>query len=95
MSRWTPSEAPLVTGPGWQSLDPDQRVKLAKKTVDEARDDVRAQMFGILPHGGHSAVPSPPAGYSGAPTIGGAYVAGVRNPYVGMLPPPPGYRLNY
>ena len=33
-------------------------------------------------------------GYYGAPAIGGAKAAGLRNPLAGMPPPPPGFRLD-
>jgi hypothetical protein len=69
----------LVTGPGWQSLDPDQRVNLAKKTVDEARDEVRARMFGGKGNGNRrgsrtSEIPPPPPGFSVMGEAGGRNV---------------------
>jgi hypothetical protein len=46
----------------------------------------------MLDEGNHLHVTFP--GYYGAPPIGGAKAAGVRNPNAGMLPPPPGFRID-
>jgi hypothetical protein len=78
---------PLVTGPGWRSLDPDQRIKLAKQTVDQARDDVRAHMFGAPSYTSRSVVPPPPPGFS---IVGEA--AG-RNVYADLQAAIPGLRF--
>lgn len=48
--------ASLVTSPQWRQVDDDQKTKLARKTVDDARDDARKQMFG--------ASPPPPPGFT-------------------------------
>ena len=45
----------------------------------------------MLIHDGHLHATFP--GYYGAPVLGGAKGAGVRNPYAGMPPPPPGFKL--
>jgi hypothetical protein len=45
-----------------------------------------------LDEGDHLHVTFP--GYYGAPPIGGAKAAGLRNPNAGMLPPPPGFVIN-
>lgn len=44
-----------------------------------------------LIHDGHLHFRIP--GYFGAPAIGGAASAGVRNPYAGMPPPPAGFTM--
>lgn len=45
-----------------------------------------------LDEGDHLHVTFP--GYYGAPPIGGAKAAGLRNPNAGMAPPPPGFRVD-
>lgn len=46
----------------------------------------------MLDEGNHLHVTFP--GYYGAPPIGGAKAAGLKNPNAGMLPPPPGFRID-
>lgn len=46
----------------------------------------------LLIHDGHLHATFP--GYFGAPVLGGARSAGVRNPSEGMSPPPPGFTLD-
>ncbi|HXD03757.1 MAG TPA: hypothetical protein VN627_10660, partial [Novosphingobium sp.] len=46
----------------------------------------------FYPEGDHLHVSFP--GYYGAPAIGGARKAGLRNPLMGMPAPPPGFRLD-
>jgi hypothetical protein len=46
----------------------------------------------LLPEGDHLHVTFP--GYYGAPAIGGARKAGLRNPLQGMPPPPAGFRID-
>ena len=45
-----------------------------------------------LDEGDHLHVTFP--GYYGAPPIGGAKAAGLRNPNAGMAPPPPGFQID-
>jgi hypothetical protein len=45
-----------------------------------------------LIHDGHLHATFP--GYFGAPPLGGAQAAGLRNPNAGMPPPPPGFKLD-
>lgn len=46
----------------------------------------------LLIHDGHLHATFP--GYYGAPVLGGAKGAGIRNPNAGMPPPPPGFKLD-
>jgi hypothetical protein len=46
----------------------------------------------LLVHDGHLHGRFP--GYYGAPVLGGAKSAGIKNPWAGMPPPPPGFRLD-
>ncbi len=46
----------------------------------------------LLAEGDHLHVTFP--GYYGAPPIGGAKAAKLRNPLAGMPPPPPGFTLD-
>lgn len=58
-----------------------------KERVRALRPDAR-----LLIHGGHLHATFP--GYYGAPVLGGAKSAGLRNPNAGMPPPPKGFKLN-
>lgn len=91
----------LVTGQGWKQLDETQRTKLARKTVAEARRDVRAALFDdssddqadlddddiVGPSPGPGGVPPPPPGF----TVEGE--AGGRNVYRDLQDAIPGVRF--
>ncbi|MCT2559230.1 thermonuclease family protein [Tsuneonella sp. YG55] len=53
----------LVTGPGWSAPDREERTKLAKKTVDVARREVRESLFGGGPDKPDGGAPPPPQGF--------------------------------
>lgn len=64
----------LVTSPNWRKLDVEMRAKLAKRTVDKVREEVRATLFGGGSKGasvpnvpsvpGGATVPPPPPGFT-------------------------------
>lgn len=65
----------------------------AGKSMGWLRDQVRAQYPNarLLNEGDHLHAIFP--GYYGAPVLGGARAAGLKNPLAGMPPPPPGFVL--
>lgn len=67
----------LVTSPRWRELDSELRAKLAKRTVDKARDDARATLFGAGAKGNSVPnVPSVPGGASAPPPPAGFAIEG-------------------
>ncbi|MCK9541580.1 MAG: hypothetical protein M0R03_06060 [Novosphingobium sp.] len=63
---------------------PGKSMEWLKGQVRKLRPDAR-----LLIHDGHLHATFP--GYYGAPVLGGANSAGIRNPNAGMPPPPPGF----
>ena len=66
---------------------PGKSLDWLKSAVRKAQPEAR-----LLVHDGHLHATFP--GYWGAPVLGGAKGAGLKNPNAGMPPPPPGFRLD-
>lgn len=54
---------PLVSGPGWQGLEPEDQEAMAKRVISGARKDVRDNLFGGGKGPAAPPAPPPPAGF--------------------------------
>lgn len=64
----------LVTGPGWRALADTEKAKLAERTVDRARREVREGLFGSGEDEASGDIPPPPPGFSVVGESGGVNV---------------------